>query len=263
MNCIIHDLFLSLFLSAQQFAQYNAEPSSNANLPPQSSATVRKPTTPPPERRSSDAKVAPRPKTMYVTCETEVNTTPSKPRDCETQAPLKAPVQAPGKKRLAPLPPSSKVLGENSQSDREFVKVSTNTSSSTTASQGRISQRNIIAVSVKPGSVPSNDRPHSRNSSDSSGYHEFTLSGAESPEAGHIPNYKTSIDTTSIESYENGNGDGGIQESSPLAKSSRTRPHLKASAEKDEDKRHALPSTKKKKAPPPPPLKGKSSLLLL
>jgi hypothetical protein len=97
-------------------------------------------------------------------------------------------------------------------------------------------------------------RLHSRNSSDSSGYHEaeVTLSGAESPEAapraslpgGTTATFKTSIDTTSIDSGDHPNGDSGIQEE-----------HVDRPSK-------PVPSSKKKKAPPPPP-KAKGTVLRL
>ena len=111
-------------------------------------------------------------------------------------------------------------------------------------------------MSIPPGEVSTAAGPaattvaglsrlHSRNSSDSSGYHELTLSGAESPEAARVPQaFKTSIDTTSIESGEHGlNGDAPPQETPAAAPAAKPAP---------------APSTKKRKAPPPPP-KGKGN----
>ncbi|XP_076437521.1 uncharacterized protein LOC143276742 isoform X3 [Babylonia areolata] len=97
---------------------------------------------------------------------------------------------------------------------------------------------------------------HSRNSSDSSGYHELTFSGAESPEAPPHPAFKTSIDTTSIDSGDNlngGGGDSGVHDgaegwSQQQGVGTGTGIHAAG------DPAKTLPSTKKKKkAPPPPP----------
>ncbi|BFY96961.1 hypothetical protein BsWGS_00001 [Bradybaena similaris] len=98
---------------------------------------------------------------------------------------------------------------------------------------------------------------HSRNSSDSSGYHELTLSGCESPEATHVShtNYKTSIDTTSVDSSDNANGDSAILES-PV----RVSPIVELPEKSDTDLMSgltiisidSLPPRKTRKAPAPP-----------
>ncbi|XP_062593976.1 FK506-binding protein 5-like isoform X7 [Saccostrea cucullata] len=110
---------------------------------------------------------------------------------------------------------------------------------------------------------------HSRNSSDSSGYHELTLSGAESPDTAKIEEnleLQLNADITSGGGLKN-SGDSGIRDmSSPRRKvrpgietmdtgSSQTLP-LDKVGKKEVSRTRSLerPSgAKKKKAPPPPP----------
>lgn len=118
---------------------------------------------------------------------------------------------------------------------------------------------------------------HSRNSSDSSGYHELTLSGAESPDAGRIDeNIQIIMDTTSIDSGEQMNGDSGIRDTSPprrkhreamvmdignsqtlplVREAEKTRPARSKSLEMYEPKKK--PVGKKRKSAPPPPQAGR------
>lgn len=105
---------------------------------------------------------------------------------------------------------------------------------------------------------------HSRTSSDSSGYHELTLSGCESPEATHVShtNYKTSIDTTSINSSDNANGDSALLES-PV----RVSPIVELPEKSDADLMSgltvisidSLPPRKTRKAPAPPRVQSSSA----
>nr|KAG5708324.1 hypothetical protein BaRGS_034355 [Batillaria attramentaria] len=267
--------FLSFLKKDKKFkpheAHYGHEPSfsSSHQMPP---AQARKPTTPPTERRTSDVHVAARPKTMYA------GTLSTKDSDTVEPAQVKAPPRGGGKKRPAPPPPQvsaappSVSVNENDVRASVNAPVAASASGRQTVSGDGATPRESLAVSVKQGAEPAGlSRLHSRNSSDSSGYHELTLSGAESPEASRVPTtFKTSIDTTSIESSDNLNGDSGIQELSPVAESSRlgstgeshTLPMKSAHGQgrvlqtqtlDRPEKMKPLPSTKKKKAPPPPP----------
>ncbi|XP_046569841.1 LOW QUALITY PROTEIN: uncharacterized protein LOC124278149 [Haliotis rubra] len=227
-----------------------------------SMARTRQNITPPPERRESDAaNMQVRPKSMFVTAkELKVNDGASSSQGKENTLPLKT---ATKKKRPAPPPPQ-----QQKQAVPETVEISVKDKTSVVVHEKR------EAVSrVTPDHVT--QRLHSRNSSDSSGYHELTLSGAESPEANRVStNFKTSIDTTSIESADNTNGDSGINEHSPVHSSpkypdratgdSQTLP-LNRMAKKQVQRSHSLerkekpnrpppPSTKKKRAPAPPPV---------
>ncbi|KAK7499370.1 hypothetical protein BaRGS_00009345, partial [Batillaria attramentaria] len=271
--------FLSFLKKDKKFkpheAHYGHEPSfsSSHQMPP---AQARKPTTPPTERRTSDVHVAARPKTMYA------GTLSTKDSDTVEPAQVKAPPRGGGKKRPAPPPPQvsaappSVSVNENDVRASVNAPVAASASGRQTVSGDGATPRESLAVSVKQGAEPAGlSRLHSRNSSDSSGYHELTLSGAESPEASRVPTtFKTSIDTTSIESSDNLNGDSGIQELSPVAESSRlgstgeshTLPMKSAHGQgrvlqtqtlDRPEKMKPLPSTKKKKAPPPPPKEPK------
>lgn len=96
---------------------------------------------------------------------------------------------------------------------------------------------------------------HSRNSSDSSGYHELALSGAESPNAHKGENSQTMHDTASIDSAEHFNGDSGIRDMSLHHRRSANKEAAGARSRDsslDIDK-PAAPGRKKKRAPLPPP----------
>ena len=288
----------------QHDAHYNLETSSTASHQTSSAAQSRKATTPPPERRPSDTQLAARPKTMYVTAPPEEiprGQGGATPR--EVDGDLRAPPRGLGKKRPAPPPPQAgPAVAAAGANGADVVKPSvaapvaagappsttttTTTASSSSNKRGESSTGGGgVSVSVKPGAeavaaaaAAGLSRLHSRNSSDSSGYHELTLSGAESPEAARVPTaFKTSIDTTSIESSDNLNGDSGIQELSPAAGESSGRLGVPSAegqaaggggvgvtkhqaqthgAERLDNRPKPLPSTKKKKAPPPPPKGG-------
>lgn len=276
----------------QHDAHYNLETSSTASHQTSSAAQARRATTPPPERRPSDPQRAVRPKTMYVTTPPEEiprGQGGATPR--EGDGDLRAPPRAMGKKRPAPPPPQAvpavAAAGANGADVKPSVAAPVaagappSTTTTTSNKRGDSSTGGGgVSVSVKPGTeavavAAGLSRLHSRNSSDSSGYHELTLSGAESPEAARVPTaFKTSIDTTSIESSDNLNGDSGIQELSPAAGESSGRlgvpsaeGHAAAGrgvggtkhqaqthgAERLDNRPKPLPSTKRKKAPPPPP----------
>ncbi|PVD31148.1 hypothetical protein C0Q70_10426 [Pomacea canaliculata] len=202
---------------------------------------AHKPTTPPPERRR--------------TC-----ITPWEPLILGPRQPfLRPPPHEAGKKRPAPLPPGA----------REASEASTHTPASSVPGRDNTAVRETVSTGPKAGPDVMISRLHSRNSSDSSGYHELTLSGTESPEASRLrPNFKTSIDTTSIESTD-ANGDSGIQEVSPVSGSSLLsaeedvyavpmKSKAKQQTQKSAEKLKPIPSTKKKKAPPPSHQRGSS-----
>ncbi|XP_071108879.1 cordon-bleu protein-like 1 isoform X5 [Haliotis cracherodii] len=225
-------------------------------------ARARQNTTPPPERRESDAaNLQVRPKSMFVTAkELKVHDGASSSQGKENTLPQKA---ATKKKRPAPPPPQ-----QQKHAASETVEISVKDKTPVVMHEKREG-----VSKVTPDHVT--QRLHSRNSSDSSGYHELTLSGAESPEANRVStNFKTSIDTTSIESADNTNGDSGINEHSPVHSSpkyteraagdSQTLPHNRL-VKKQVQRSHSLerkeksnkpppPSTKKKRAPGPPPV---------
>ncbi|KAL8624091.1 hypothetical protein ACOMHN_036094 [Nucella lapillus] len=275
-------------------------------------------TPPPPEPRpSSRADVPPsrRPHTMYVTSSSssvqdspreqpmdhsprvEPKNSPKAPAPGNKGDP-KAPPRGGGKKRPAPPPPQARAAAMSEEMVKassappvaasQAPEASSSLEASSSTSDGkphRLSPAHAeVSVSAKSGAeVSATANPsllHSRNSSDSSGYHELTLSGAESPEAAHVPTtFKTSIDTTSIDSGDNLNGDSGIQDmSSPGSESgcragsgeepqaaaagrgeaARLQAATAAATHHAVDDVKTLPSTKKKKAPPPPPgLKAK------
>lgn len=220
---------------------------------------VHKPTTPPPERRRGGSKVETRPKTMYVS-DRDMHHSMGAADTGTKAAILRPPPHEAGKKRPAPLPPGA----------REASEASIHTPASSAPGRDNTAVRETVSTGPKAGPDVMISRLHSRNSSDSSGYHELTLSGTESPEASRLrPNFKTSIDTTSIESTD-ANGDSGIQEVSPVSGSSLLsaeedvyavpmKSKAKQQTQKSAEKLKPIPSTKKKKAPPPPPTKGKTA----
>ncbi|XP_070211400.1 protein cordon-bleu-like isoform X1 [Littorina saxatilis] len=262
-----------------QDAHYNMETSSAAS---HQAVQARRSTTPPPtERRSSDAPMPARPKTMYVTSSAPVEESgqaqgSAPPRDIGSST-----LKGAGKKRPAPRPPQAQQKPANNVKAPVASAGTPTTSASASAAAPPASSRQAndhVSVSVKAEgqaavAAAGLSRLHSRNSSDSSGYHELTLSGAESPEASRVPTtFKTSIDTTSIESSDNLNGDSGIQEMSPVSESGGSRLAVEGAGKGASSKHYSsspntlerpdmvkpLPSTKKKKAPPPPP-KAKST----
>ena len=213
---------------------------------------ARRSTTPPPQRRMSDAAdarpspntSASRPKTMYAVASQITD--------------IKA-VAKGGKKRPAPPPPQQKLTPVSPQSSSQLPSVREDAVIEAVKAPVAATGPPVVATSLNGGGPQGLSRLHSRNSSDSSGYHEaeMTLSGAESPEAAPktaSASFKTSIDTTSIDSGEHHpNGDSGIMES-PRVESIGPQ-----KVEKVEQPR-LPPSTKKKKAPPPPP-KGNITVL--
>nr|XP_034304917.1 cordon-bleu protein-like 1 isoform X4 [Crassostrea gigas] len=177
------------------------------------------------------------------------------------EVPTAGPPVKSGKKKRAPPPPQQVKAPPNSNVVTAEITVE---SKQTTPLQ---------ADSRIPEITPSNQQLahkfHSRNSSDSSGYHELTLSGAESPDTAKIEeNLELHISTDLASGARNKHsGDSGIQDmSSPRRKvrpgidnletgSSQTLP-LDKTGKKENPRSQSLERTlgaKKKKAPPPPP----------
>ncbi|KAL4221930.1 actin filament network formation [Mactra antiquata] len=147
-----------------------------------------------------------------------------------------APPKKSAKKRAAPLPPQL-----NKSQKPKTVQVEIDVHSQST-DQTRIENLPNERVHLK--------KVHSRNSSDSSGYHELTVSGAESPDANKGDNLQTTLDTTSIDSVDQFNGDSGIRVS-PVNRRSASKV---AASSRDSSIDIDKPSgRKKKRAPLPPP----------
>lgn len=143
-----------------------------------------------------------------------------------------------GKKRAAPPPPQA-----NHTQKPQTVQVEINVEAKP---QACIDDMPEVRVPLK--------KIHSRNSSDSSGYHELTVSGAESPDANKTDNLQTTLDTTSIDSAEHFNGDSGIRDISPVTRRNASRVPDAGTQElsMDVNKQQAA-GRKKKRAPLPPP----------
>ncbi|XP_005109505.2 flocculation protein FLO11 [Aplysia californica] len=242
--------FLSFLKKDKKFkpaeAQYNMETSSTTSHM-MSSAQSRRTSTPPSQRRGSDvASDTLRPKSMFVTSQPTPEELAINRSSAAAAPPPTAPVAQPQiptkKKRRAPAPPVPTSAQQNqnhppqlpppasSAVDETASNNSSNAAQATNTTQAMHNSKSLNVASApvsareEAGNVASSQqvsraemlsRLHSRNSSDSSGYHELTLSGCESPEAMHhlTTKSKTSIDTTSIESADNANGDSGIHES--------------------------------------------------
>ncbi|XP_055959147.1 cordon-bleu protein-like 1 isoform X2 [Patella vulgata] len=275
--------FLSFLKKDKKFklseADYKTESTSKASA----STSTLKPLTPPPERKNADNSQTVRPKSMFASSKpSEISMLKengfSEPLKESTNTNTNTLPKAPhrtGKKRHAPPPPPTEVTPSSSSSQVppsvRTVQVVVDEQRTETQSQDRV----VKTSDNKNGPENVNQRLHSRNSSDSSGYHELTLSGAESPEAGRVKStFKTSIDTTSIESADN-NNDSGVTDLQPshnssLAKNmaagdSQTLPLNRGISKPPRQRSHSLerkddkstpvsvkPSTKKKRAPAPP-----------
>ncbi|ESP02259.1 hypothetical protein LOTGIDRAFT_172258 [Lottia gigantea] len=264
--------FLSFLKKDKKFklneTEQRLEAQMHANSQQSSSKSGPRPLTPPAERRNAgniDATQGVRPKSMFVS---------SKPSELENghigvskETTLPRVPPRTGKKRQAPLPPQQNPTPAPQPQTVEVVIKDQNQESN--KGERRVSK----ATEGKTGQDTITQRLHSRNSSDSSGYHELTLSGAESPEAGRVKStFKTSIDTTSIESVDN-NNDSGITDISShntklstnqmSAGDSQTLPSKSAIPKPPRQRSHSLernqeqptqikPSAKKKRAPAPP-----------
>lgn len=147
-----------------------------------------------------------------------------------------APPKKSAKKRAAPPPP------QVNKTQPLTVQVEIDVHS-------KIPQENRIEITNERVHSKKN---HSRNSSDSSGYHELTVSGAESPDANKNDNLQTTIDTTSIDSADHFNGDSGIRDMSPVNRRSPNKGTKEGSRDSSLDMDRPL-GRKKKRAPLPPP----------
>ncbi|XP_052797230.1 LOW QUALITY PROTEIN: protein cordon-bleu-like [Mya arenaria] len=148
---------------------------------------------------------------------------------------LEAPSKKGGKKRAAPLPPHIAAKPRTVQ-----VEINVQPQSN----EPRIEDVSEVRLPLK--------KNHSRNSSDSSGYHELTVSGADSPDANKTDNLQTTLDTTSIDSAEHFNGDSGIRDMSPMR--ARNLGQIPGSRDSSaEPERPPVLNRKKKRAPLPPP----------
>ncbi|XP_069110876.1 protein cordon-bleu-like isoform X3 [Argopecten irradians] len=243
----------------------------------------------PPLRRKSDQQIA-RPRTMY-TSSSVINEVEARPKSImvsqietlpepktKNQTVKENVIPPPRtKKRKAPAPPPP----AQSQPPPKTVQVEISVERQNTEKEAvtrlpsvneNVATTSVSATSDKNRTEQLAQKLHSRNSSDSSGYHELTLSGAESPDAGRIDeNLQIIIDTASIDSGEQMNGDSGIRDISPprrkqhpaqamdigasqtlpLQKENKKAPPRTRSLERDEPKKKG--QGKKRKAAPPPP----------
>ncbi|XP_060594347.1 protein cordon-bleu-like isoform X6 [Ruditapes philippinarum] len=147
-----------------------------------------------------------------------------------------APPKKSAKKRAAPPPP------QMNKAQPRTVQVEIDVHS-------KLPEENTIEI---PTERVHSKKNHSRNSSDSSGYHELTVSGAESPDANKNDNLQTTIDTTSIDSADHFNGDSGIRDMSPVNRRSASKGTKEGSRDSSLDIDKPL-GRKKKRAPLPPP----------
>ncbi|XP_071158078.1 ankycorbin-like isoform X15 [Mytilus edulis] len=169
-------------------------------------------------------------------------------------------VAPPRKKRRAPPPPQA-------QSVQNTVQVEVSVEKQKMEKHVK-SKQEISEIRQRTENI--SNKYHSRNSSDSSGYHELTLSGAESPDGPRIDEHlegEINVETTSLDSGGLLNGDSGIRDTSPSSSrrkdidgeigSSQTLPlerTKKKAVSSSTPRSSSLDRTgKKKKAPPPPP----------
>ncbi|CAC5406829.1 unnamed protein product [Mytilus coruscus] len=168
-------------------------------------------------------------------------------------------VAPPRKKRRAPPPPQA-------QSVQNTVQVEVSVEKQKMEKQVK-SKQEISEIRQRTENI--SNKYHSRNSSDSSGYHELTLSGAESPDGPRIDEHlegEINVETASLDSGGLLNGDSGIRDISPSSRrkdidgeigSSQTLPlerTKKKAVSSSTPRSSSLDRTgKKKKAPPPPP----------
>ncbi|VDI11491.1 protein cordon-bleu [Mytilus galloprovincialis] len=169
-------------------------------------------------------------------------------------------VAPPRKKRRAPPPPQA-------QSVQNTVQVEVSVEKQKMEKHVK-SKQEISEIRQRTENI--SNKYHSRNSSDSSGYHELTLSGAESPDGPRIVEHlegEINVETTSLDSGGLLNGDSGIRDTSPSSSrrkdidgeigSSQTLPlerTKKKAVSSSTPRSSSLDRTgKKKKAPPPPP----------
>ena len=226
-----------------------------------------------------------RPKSMMVSSELSAPViNKDKPVSSSSLNTVKENVPPPrSKKRRAPAPPPAQIPPQKTIQ----VEISVEKQNLEKKDLEDVTDSSVVLTSpAGQSSVPKagSNKFHSRNSSDSSGYHELTLSGAESPDAARldvIDDVQMHIDSTSLDSGEHMNGDSGIRDISPprrkqhqratimsmdvgasqtlpLSKDTKTEPVRSRSLERDKKKG----AGKKKKAAPPPPT-GKLTLSTL
>lgn len=177
-------------------------------------------------------------------------------------------VAPPRKKRRAPPPPQAQA-----QSVQNIVQVEISVEKTNLEKMAK-SKVETNEIKQRTENV---SKFHSRNSSDSSGYHDLTYSGAESPDGPRIEeNFEVNlnIETASLDSGGHLNGDSGIRDISPSSSrrieldggvgSSQTLP-LERTKKKGESSSTPRSSSldrtgKKKKAAPPPP--GNNAILM-
>ncbi|XP_052094765.1 uncharacterized protein LOC127730408 isoform X5 [Mytilus californianus] len=168
-------------------------------------------------------------------------------------------VAPPRKKRRAPPPPQAQCV-------QNTVQVEVSVEKQKMEKQVK-SKQEISEIRQRTENI--SNKYHSRNSSDSSGYHELTLSGAESPDGPRIDEHlegEINVETASLDSGGLLNGDSGIRDISPSSRrkdidgeigSSQTLPlerTKKKAVSSSTPRSSSLDRTgKKKKAPPPPP----------
>ncbi|XP_059171513.1 mucin-2-like isoform X2 [Physella acuta] len=240
--------FLSKKDKKYKASETNMETSSSGSQK-SNSAPAQKPRTPPPTRRNPEPDN--RPKSMFIPSTKPVDEDIGN-NNSENAHTLVAPAR---KKRRAPAPPvpaQVQIKVQEIPADNASAPVPQSQHNSTPQVQN-----SGLPVQHSSRSDALN-RLHSRNSSDSSGYHELTLSGCESPEAAHLngTKFKTSIDTTSIESTEMASNDVAAHES-PSKISTIVELHEKSEATSITStspplNTGTLPSMKKRKAPAPP-----------
>ncbi|KAL3831662.1 hypothetical protein ACJMK2_023386 [Sinanodonta woodiana] len=210
-----------------------------------------------------------RPKTMIETSSSskefgrmDINLKGSTKMDIvkENVAPLQSVTKATVKKRPAPPPPQDK----KAVAVPETVKVEITVESKI---PHKDSPRRIEEISETKLPTWAN-KLHSRNSSDSSGYHELTLSGADSsPDNIKIDGdkFKGSFDSASIDSGEHLNGDSALKDMSPprrrvYVQNKSPLPASVSTARKSTESDDLEEAGKKKKRAPLPP--GSSSKVL-
>lgn len=244
-------------------------------------------TTPPTQRRQAMGDESPRPKSMFVTSQTATPATSAAPSSAAARhasppniesATLPRPA---GKKRHAPPPPQQKIVPAKAAAiDMKLPAVDAN-STAVNNEESIPSVSQVDSAPIRTTAERLTLKNHSRDSSDSSGYGELTLSGAESPEHGRLGKpFKPSLDATSIESADN--GDSAVRDLSPIRSVneqdiyspgvSATLPHDRHRKKQPVQRSHSLdrdektgakeadaaPPRKKKAPAPPPPPGGKS-----
>ncbi|KAK3102241.1 hypothetical protein FSP39_009852 [Pinctada imbricata] len=169
------------------------------------------------------------------------------------------------KKKRAPPPPKQKASTKTVEVEINNVDLP-HSSTMPLRAESRVTESITVNTNTQLA-----QKMHSRNSSDSSGYHELTLSGAESPDTAKIDehfesvNFRPDTDSGVIDNRDRINGDSGIRDMSPARRKSRpslatmetgssqTLPLDKGKHKEVRSRSLDRPiGMKKKKAPPPP-----------